>query len=135
MGVKLKIPARQVLPSHGDVYLRCGSCGSKEFRAQVLPLRMTARLRYLVCAGCGGVGEVDDVAMVGVARVIRPETLQLRCDPCGGNRMKVHVRPVEPDCTAKFLQCADVLCSNVWEIGPDAQLGGTGKPRIKVSAS
>ena len=134
MPIPLKIPVRQVLPSHGDVYLPCGSCGSMEFRAQVLPRGITARLRYLVCEGCGGIAEVDDTALVGRARVIIPNTLQLRCNPCGGNEVKVHVRPAGPDCTAKHLQCADLDCSNIWEIGPDAQLGGTGKPRIKVSA-
>lgn len=133
MPAKLRIPARQVIPSGGDRYLRCGNCGGQAFRAQVLPREYTARLRYLVCSRCEAVGEVDDAALIGTVKLIRPGTLRMNCEMCRGSDMKVHVRPpvdgqgAGTEARVRHLQCANMDCSNLFGVGDDATLGGTGR--------
>lgn len=55
----LRVPRRQVLPSFGDLVLRCGKCGSRQFRLHVQPEAGTARLVEVVCEHCARVRKID----------------------------------------------------------------------------
>ncbi len=61
---RLYLPPRQVFPSGGDLHLRCGQCGGTTFKAHVQPQHQGARMRYLECAGCAKLIEIDEQGWV-----------------------------------------------------------------------
>lgn len=63
--VKMK-RRRSVLPSHGDVHMRCGECGSTDFTAHLKPARLgAAKLTWLVCSVCGKTFPFDNEGQTG----------------------------------------------------------------------
>lgn len=66
MSAKLFIPQLQVLPSGGDLYLRCEHCGGMDFKAHVRPVaEATARMRHLECSKCKHLFDVDEDGFLG----------------------------------------------------------------------
>lgn len=58
--IGLKVIPLIILPSNGDLYLRCGKCGKQEFKVHVRPHHQAARVRVIECARCKKIFKVDD---------------------------------------------------------------------------
>jgi hypothetical protein len=60
---------RVVMPSGGDVLMRCGKCGATDYSVHVRPslTGSVARVTNLVCNVCQKVFELNDKAQLGGA--------------------------------------------------------------------
>lgn len=68
MKTKLIVPNKAVFPSHGDLYLRCGNCGSQQFKVHVQPMgRESARLSFVECAKCLRTRPIDEEGFIEAA--------------------------------------------------------------------
>ena len=62
----------QIFPSHGDLYLRCGDCGSMNFKLHVKPSPMLdeAHVTASECSVCKKVRHIDSKGFLeGVGKI------------------------------------------------------------------
>lgn len=61
MGKRAPLNPVQVFPSHGELYLRCGECGSMEFKVHVKPSPKLdeAHTTATECSKCKKVRKID----------------------------------------------------------------------------